>query len=208
MKDKPFRTRSRASSAGRRSSCAGLARYGRHRRRRHARGAGTGGRPRCAGQVHGQHQPPERVRATLKALESLRSREEIEADRKDVRRPEEVCMNLHSMKNVPGAVRAQEARGLRRILRPRQDLRPRRQGSVRPFRPQAQAGFEGGQMPLIRKLPKRGFNHASKVDLCHHQRQPAGPFDAGTEVTPETCCAGRRAQRGRRSGSRFWAMAT
>jgi ribosomal protein S5 len=34
--------------------------YGRHRRRRHARGAGTGGRARCAGQVHGQHQSIER----------------------------------------------------------------------------------------------------------------------------------------------------
>lgn len=24
-------------------------------------------------------------------------------------------------------------------------------------------GFEGGQMPLVRRIPKRGFNHASKI---------------------------------------------
>ncbi len=51
-------------------------------------------------------------------------------------------------------------------------------GGVRP-------GFEGGQMPLARRLPKRGFtNHFSKnyteVTLAELER-----FENGTEVTPE-----------------------
>jgi large subunit ribosomal protein L15 len=51
-------------------------------------------------------------------------------------------------------------------------------GGVRP-------GFEGGQMPLSRRLPKRGFTNiwAKKivnVDLCALER-----FDDGTEITPE-----------------------
>src|SRR3982751_1268138 len=44
-------------------------------------------------------------------------------------------------------------------------------------------GFEGGQMPLIRRLPKRGFNNAAFhktyaiVNLADLNR-----FDAGTDV--------------------------
>jgi len=44
-------------------------------------------------------------------------------------------------------------------------------------------GFEGGQMPLIRRLPKRGFNNPTRktflgVNLCSLDR-----FEDGTEVT-------------------------
>ena len=46
-------------------------------------------------------------------------------------------------------------------------------------------GFEGGQMPLQRRLPKRGFNNVNRVDyvavnVCDLER-----FDAGTVVTTE-----------------------
>ena len=35
-------------------------------------------------------------------------------------------------------------------------------------------GFEGGQMPLIRRLPKRGFNNAanSRRSIAHRQSRP------------------------------------
>lgn len=46
-------------------------------------------------------------------------------------------------------------------------------------------GFEGGQMPLYRRLPKRGFTNPFKVTY-----QPVNLRDLeqveGTEVTPET----------------------
>lgn len=47
-------------------------------------------------------------------------------------------------------------------------------------------GFEGGQMPLMRRLPKRGFNHAGRhpmaevnVDILE------AAFDSGAEVSSE-----------------------
>jgi len=47
-------------------------------------------------------------------------------------------------------------------------------------------GFEGGQMPLHRRLPKRGFTNIFKrewaeVNLADLEKM----FDAGTTVTPE-----------------------
>ena len=47
-------------------------------------------------------------------------------------------------------------------------------------------GFEGGQMPLHRRLPKRGFTNIFKrewaeVNLADLEKQ----FDAGASVTPE-----------------------
>ena len=53
-------------------------------------------------------------------------------------------------------------------------------GGVRP-------GFEGGQMPLTRRTPKRGFNNArfAKVFQPVNLGTLADKFDAGTEITPE-----------------------
>jgi len=46
-------------------------------------------------------------------------------------------------------------------------------------------GFEGGQMPLYRRLPKRGFNNifAKKYSTISVDR--LNVFEDGTEVTPE-----------------------
>ena len=46
-------------------------------------------------------------------------------------------------------------------------------------------GFEGGQMPLYRRLPKRGFNNifAKKYSTISIDR--LNVFEDGTEVTPE-----------------------
>ncbi|MBO5926830.1 MAG: 50S ribosomal protein L15, partial [Clostridia bacterium] len=52
-------------------------------------------------------------------------------------------------------------------------------GGVRP-------GFEGGQMPLIRRLPKRGFkNHFKKVYAVVNLSELAG-FESGAVVDFET----------------------
>jgi large subunit ribosomal protein L15 len=46
-------------------------------------------------------------------------------------------------------------------------------------------GFEGGQMPLQRRLPKRGFNNIFKVYYQVVNVADLEDFDAGTVVTPE-----------------------
>jgi len=47
-------------------------------------------------------------------------------------------------------------------------------------------GFEGGQMPLIRRLPKRGFNNAAfKASFALVNTQDLEKFDSGTRVTEE-----------------------
>lgn len=48
-------------------------------------------------------------------------------------------------------------------------------------------GFEGGQMPLHRRLPKRGFHHDTRFPYALvNLDQLEKAFDAGAEVTPET----------------------
>ncbi len=46
-------------------------------------------------------------------------------------------------------------------------------------------GFEGGQMPLQRRLPKKGFTNTFKVDYNIIHVKDLARFEAGTEITPE-----------------------
>jgi large subunit ribosomal protein L15 len=47
-------------------------------------------------------------------------------------------------------------------------------------------GFEGGQMPLHRRIPKRGFHNAFRVEYAVVNLDTlADRFDAGAVVTPE-----------------------
>src|SRR5260221_7728332 len=47
-------------------------------------------------------------------------------------------------------------------------------------------GFEGGQMPLHRRVPKRGFHNPFRVEYQVVNLDAIGEkFDAGTPVTPE-----------------------
>lgn len=50
-------------------------------------------------------------------------------------------------------------------------------GGVRP-------GFEGGQNPLFRRLPKRGFTNINRKDYAVVNIEVLNRFDEGTEVTP------------------------
>jgi large subunit ribosomal protein L15 len=47
------------------------------------------------------------------------------------------------------------------------------------------AGFAGGQMPLHRRLPKRGFKNIFRKDYAEVNVDLLNRFDAGTVVTPE-----------------------
>ncbi|MDR0885642.1 MAG: 50S ribosomal protein L15 [Clostridiales Family XIII bacterium] len=44
-------------------------------------------------------------------------------------------------------------------------------------------GFEGGQMPLYRRLPKRGFNNKFRTEYVGINVEALNRFDNGTEVT-------------------------
>src|SRR3982751_5616092 len=50
----------------------------------------------------------------------------------------------------------------------------------------SKGGFEGGQMPLHRRVPKRGFHNPFRVEYeVVNLDTLAARFDAGTVVTPE-----------------------
>ena len=51
-------------------------------------------------------------------------------------------------------------------------------GGVRP-------GFEGGQMPLYRRIPKRGFNNIFKKEISVVNVEDLNVFEENTKVTPE-----------------------
>ena len=54
-----------------------------------------------------------------------------------------------------------------------------RSGAPRP-------GFEGGQMPLYRRLPKRGFTNINSKDIVAIGLERLNVFEDGAEVTVET----------------------
>lgn len=49
-----------------------------------------------------------------------------------------------------------------------------------------QPGFEGGQMPLQRRLPKRGFHNPFRIEMSVVNLGQLESFPAGVEVTPES----------------------
>ena len=51
-------------------------------------------------------------------------------------------------------------------------------GGVRP-------GFEGGQLPLFQRLPKRGFTNINRKEYAIVNLETLNRFEEGTEVTPE-----------------------
>lgn len=51
-------------------------------------------------------------------------------------------------------------------------------GGVRP-------GFEGGQMPLQRRVPKRGFTNIFKKEYAIVNVKDLNVFEDGSEITPE-----------------------
>lgn len=76
---------------------------------------------------------------------------------------EQTALTLHSIARPKGATQTPKRKGRgpgsglgKTAGRGQKGQRARKSGNVRP-------GFEGGQMPLIRRLPKRGFTNPFKV---------------------------------------------
>src|SRR5262245_8481353 len=96
-------------------------------------------------------------------------------------------MRLHDLKPRPGAKHRRKLLGRgessghgKTSGRGGKGQTARTGSSIRP-------GFEGGQMPLIRRIPKRGFNNA---EFCTEYAvvnvEQLNAFDDGSEVNPQT----------------------
>ncbi|HFQ7948923.1 TPA: 50S ribosomal protein L15 [Clostridioides difficile] len=94
-------------------------------------------------------------------------------------------MKLHELKPAEGAVRAKRRLGRgtatgqgKTAGRGQKGQWSRSGGGVR-------VGFEGGQMPLARRLPKRGFNNIFKKVYTEVNVEVLNRFETGTEITAE-----------------------
>lgn len=52
-------------------------------------------------------------------------------------------------------------------------------------RSKVRVGFEGGQTPLFKRLPKRGFTNVNRKNYVIVNLETLNQFEDGTEVTPE-----------------------
>ncbi|WNB91954.1 50S ribosomal protein L15 [Bacillus sp. NEB1478] len=94
-------------------------------------------------------------------------------------------MKLHELKPSEGSrkVRNRVGRGIgsgngKTSGRGHKGQNSRSGGGVRP-------GFEGGQNPLARRLPKRGFTNPTRKVYAVVNLEKLARFEEGTEVTPE-----------------------
>ena len=95
-------------------------------------------------------------------------------------------MKLHELKAPQGATRAPKRKGRgtgsgngTTAGRGMNGQNSRSGGGVR-------LGFEGGQMPLYRRLPKRGFNNKWATNYSEINVEDLNKFEAGTVVTQAT----------------------
>ncbi|UUZ82116.1 50S ribosomal protein L15 [Paenibacillus sp. P26] len=94
-------------------------------------------------------------------------------------------MKLHELTSTPGARKSRKrvGRGIgsgmgKTATRGHKGQNARSGGGVRP-------GFEGGQNPLYRRLPKRGFNNQFRKEYAVVNVEELNKFAAGTEITPD-----------------------
>ncbi|QAY67875.1 50S ribosomal protein L15 [Paenibacillus protaetiae] len=94
-------------------------------------------------------------------------------------------MKLHELAPAPGSKKERNrvGRGIgsgngKTAGRGHKGQNARSGGGVRP-------GFEGGQNPLYRRVPKRGFNNRFRTEYAVVNIEDLNNFAAGTEVTPE-----------------------
>ena len=93
-------------------------------------------------------------------------------------------MKLHELKPPQGAKKPKKrvgrgpGSGLGKTAgRGHKGQKARSGGKVHP-------GFEGGQMPLQRRLPKKGFQNFSRKEYAILNVETLNRFETGTEVTP------------------------
>jgi len=99
-------------------------------------------------------------------------------------------MNLHTLKPRPGSTHRVKRLGCgessghgKTSGKGHKGQKARSGGSIR-------LGFEGGQMPLIRRVPKRGFNNAQfKTRFAIVSLDALNAFEAGSTVDEQSLLA-------------------
>lgn len=93
-------------------------------------------------------------------------------------------MKLHTLQPAPGSRqkrnrvgRGQGSGNGKTSGRGQKGQKARSGGGVR-------LGFEGGQNPLFRRLPKRGFNNINRKEFAIVNVETLNRFEDGTTVTP------------------------
>jgi len=94
-------------------------------------------------------------------------------------------MKLHELKPVPGSTHYKKRVGRgtgsglgKTSTRGHKGQNARSGGGVRP-------GFEGGQTPLFKRIPKRGFSNINRVEYDIVNLEQLNIFEAGTLVNEE-----------------------
>lgn len=94
-------------------------------------------------------------------------------------------MQLHELSSAPGSKKERKRVGRgpssgtgKTSGRGHKGQNSRSGGGTRP-------GFEGGQNPLYRRLPKRGFTNPTRKEYAIINIEDLNNFAADTEVTPE-----------------------
>lgn len=94
-------------------------------------------------------------------------------------------MQLHDLAPAPGSRKNRKRVGRgpgsgmgKTSTRGHKGLKARSGGSVRP-------GFEGGQMPIYRRLPKRGFTNIFKTNNAVLNIKDLERFDEGVTIDPQ-----------------------
>mgnify|MGYP001822626687 FL=1 len=95
-------------------------------------------------------------------------------------------MNLHELKPAKGARKARKRVGRGPGSGSGKTAGRGEKGQKSRSGYSAKRGFEGGQMPLHRRLPKRGFTNIFRVGFRTVNVDRLNRLEAGSEVTPET----------------------
>ncbi len=94
-------------------------------------------------------------------------------------------ISLHSLKNTKGAKHRRMRVGRGRSSGKGKTSGRGHKGQMSRTGHKRKATFEGGQMRLIRRIPKRGFTNRNRVAYAPVNVTALEQFDAGTEVTAE-----------------------
>ena len=92
-------------------------------------------------------------------------------------------MNLHSLSVVPGARKRKKRVARGRGSGSGKTAGRGQKGQMSRKGHKRKLGFEGGQMRLIRRVPKRGFKSPNRRAFSVVNVGELSRFDAGTEVT-------------------------
>lgn len=94
-------------------------------------------------------------------------------------------MDLSSLRNTPGARTARKRVGRGRASGMGKTSTRGHKGQYARKGHKYKLGFEGGQMPLLRRLPKRGFTNPNRIEYRAVNVGDLEQFMDGTEITVE-----------------------